>query len=480
MSPPRSAAVLALLAATPAAAPALAAQAGVTIYNDGRVLVRRSFPLRVPAGESTQSVGVGTADPSTLFSLDPDVTIEGATYDAAVDEPSVLRRSVGKRLVFRTGTGWRDGVAITDTVSALVLGVDPLRLRMPDGRVMFSMPGQPQYPADLVLAEPAMSVRVASRGVKDALRLGYFSSGAGWQAAYAIVLDGRGGQDGRDGRGTARVSGQAVLSSDALRLEDAEVQLLAGSVNRAAPDYSLRDEAARVQTGRASAEFGNAMSKIVQQRVGEFHLYSLPGRHSLLPGQTTTVALFDPASTPSERNYVVRGQIPFWGYLPQQPEEQEVPVEVSYTLKRPRNSEFGDRPLPGGVARLYQADSAGQLQLVGEAAMDHTPAGEDLRLSAGTAFDLTAKRIQTTYTTRRDSVGAGRWRTLADAGYRVTITNATDSAATVDVLEQRGGEWRVLTSSVPGEKVSSTLTRFRVTVPARGEAVLTYRVRVVW
>ena len=147
-----SAGAAVLSAAGTVTAPSLAAQAGVTIYNDGRVLVRRSFPLQVPAGSSTQSIGVGTADPSTLFSLDPDVTIEGAAYYAAVDEPSVLRRSVGKRLVFRTGTGWRDGVPVTDTVSALVLGVDPIRLRMPDGRVMFSMPGQPQYPADLVLA----------------------------------------------------------------------------------------------------------------------------------------------------------------------------------------------------------------------------------------------------------------------------------------------------------------------------------------
>jgi hypothetical protein len=474
----RGAAMLAILCAAAAAeVPPLAAQSGVTIYNDGRVLVRRSFPLRVPAGASTQAVGVGTADPATLFSLDPDVTIEGATYDAAVDEQSVLRRSVGKRLIFRTGTGYRDGVVVADTVSALVLGVDPLRLRMPDGRVMFTMPGQPQYPAELVLAEPAMSVRVESRGAKEVLGLGYFSSGAAWQAAYAIVLEGRGSQDGRDGQGTARVTGQAVLASEALRLEDAEVQLLAGSVSRAAPPV-LQDAMAR--EGRMMAEVGNASAKMAEQRVGEFHLYSLPGRHSLLPGQTTTVALFDPASTASERNYVVRGQIPFWGYLPQQPEEGEVPVEVSYTLKRPRKTDFGDRPLPGGIARLYQADSAGRLQLVGEASMDHTPAGEDLRLSAGTAFDLTAKRIQTTYTTRRDSVGANRWRTLADAGYRVTITNATDSAATVDVIEQRGGEWRVLTSSVPGEKVSATLTRFRVAVPARGETVLTYRVRVVW
>jgi hypothetical protein len=131
------------------------------------------------------------------------------------------------------------------------------------------------------------------------------------------------------------------------------------------------------------------------------------------------------------------------------------------------------------VVRIYQADSAGRQQLVGEAATDHTPAGEDLRLAAGTAFDLTARRVQTSYVTRRDSTRAGI-RTLATADYRVTLRNATDSAVTVDVHEERGGEWSVVSSSVPAEKLSSTLTRFRVAVPARGEAQLTYRVRIVW
>ena len=51
---------------------------------------------------------------------------------------------------------------------------------------------------------------------------------------------------------------------------------------------------------------------------------------------------------------------------------------------------------------------------------------------------------------------------------------------TVDVLEERGGEWTILASSIKGEKLSSTRTRFRVPVPARGKATLTYRVRVVW
>jgi hypothetical protein len=216
-----------------------------------------------------------------------------------------------------------------------------------------------------------------------------------------------------------------------------------------------------------------------EQRVGEFHLYSLPGRTTLLPGLTSTIALFEPAQVKYERAYVVHGQVPWWGMLPQQGDETDVPVEVVYTLKRPRKTDFGDRPLPGGVVRLFQADSGGRAQLVGEASMDHTPAGEDVRLSAGQAFDLTARRVQTTYVTRRDSTRAG-WRTQATADYRVTLRNATDSAVTVDVQEERSGEWSVLQSSVPAEKVSSTITRFHVKVPANGEAVLTYKLRVIW
>ena len=146
----------------------------------------------------------------------------------------------------------------------------------------------------------------------------------------------------------------------------------------------------------------------------------------------------------------------------------------------PRKTDFGDCPLPGGVARLFQADSGGRVQLVGAASTDHTPAGEDVRLTAGTAFDLTARRVQTTHTTRRDSTRAGWRHTLATADYNVTVAERTDSAATVDVREERGGEWSVLQSSVPAEKLSSTITRFRVKVPAKGEATLTYRVRVVW
>ncbi len=430
------------------------ASTSLTIYNDGRVLVRKTLPLDIPKGASTQRAVLGDLDPATIFSLDSAVQITGASYDPATDQAGALRRAIGRTLTFRIWTG-KD----RDSVSATVLGVDPERYRLADGSVVFALPGTPVFPADVVVVNPVANLALQAAAARKSLPLGFFTGGASWQASYQVILGGKG----------ARVQGTAVITSATLRAEDAEVQLLAGSVSRAQqPGPAYKGGVMMVTRERVDMS-------VSEQRVGEFHLYTLPGRVSLLPGVTTTAALFDPVGVPFEKAFTVRGQLPYYGYLSQEGGENQVPVSITYTLKRPRKTSFGDRPLPGGIARLFEADSGGRLQLVGEAAFDHTAAGEDLRLDAGTAFDLTAKRVQTSFSTTPD-----KKRTVATADYQVTLANATDAAVTIDVLEERSGDWSVLSSSVPAEKLSSTRVRFRVPVPAGGTATLTYRVRATW
>ena len=438
----------------------LQAQTGLTIYNDGRVLVRRTLPLAIGAGVSNHSLSLGLLDPSSLFALDSGVAVVGSSYDESVDEGNTMRRAVGQTLKFLTG---RERNGVPDTVTATVLGVNPERFRLSNGQVVFQRPGMPLYPAELVLIDPTLSVALRASRSWPSLRVGYFTGGASWNADYSVVL----------GRGTARITGQAAIPSSTLKVDDAEVQLLAGSVGRAS-GFAKGARAPMLQERLAAQDM--ARSEASEEQVGEAHLYTIPGRISLEPGVTSSVALFEPATAPWERSYVVRGLIPWYGMLPQYGnEENPVPVEVHYTLKRTPKTAFGELPIPGGVFRLYQADEAGRLQLIGESSAQHTAPGTDLRLSAGSAFDLTAKRVQMSYSTRRDSL-----RTIATADYRVTITSAKDTAVTVDVIEERRGEWTVVSSSIPAEKVSSTRTRFRVRVPALGETVLNYRVRVIW
>lgn len=448
---------LGLLLAITGPAP-LAGQTGLTIYSDGRVLVRRTVPVALATGVSNHRISLGTLDPASLFALDSGVVVVGSSYDESVDEVNTMRRAVGTTLKFLTG---RTVNNVPDTTSAFVVGVNPERFKLADGRVVFQRPGLPLYPAELVLPDPTLALAIRAQAPRSSLRLGYFTGGAAWNANYSVVL----------GTSTARVSGQASIPSASLRATDADVQLLAGSVGLA--KGRVREEMAMM--ARAVADDA-AQGPASEEGIGEAHLYSVPGRISLEPGVTSSVALFEPAAAPWERAYVVRGQMPYYGMLqPIGNEANTVPVEVWYTLKRTPKTPFGDIPLPGGTYRLYQNDAAGRLQLIGESSAGHTAPGRDVRLAAGSAFDLTAKRIQTTYSTRRDST-----RTIATAEFRVTITSAKDTAVTVEVIEERFGEWSVLSSSLPAEKVSSTRTRFRVRVPAMGEASVTYRVRVVW
>lgn len=437
-----------------------AAQTSLTIYHDGRVMVRRTIAAAVPAGSSNHRLGLGLLDPGSLFALDSGVAVMGASYDAAIDEANTLRRAIGQTLRFVVNRG-----STADTISATVLGVNPERYRLSDGRVVFQRPGMALYPAELVLVEPTLSLVLRSAAARPTLRLGYFTGGASWRASYSVVL----------GRATAQVSGQAAIPSETLRERDAEVQLLAGSVGR---DFSGKGVEGGILAERMAVMAAPPPMPAEEQQVGEAHLYTIPGRVTLEPGSVTSVALFEPATAVWERAYVVPGHLNYYGPLQQYGNEPaRVSVNVWYTLKRTvrTGGGFGDVPLPAGTWRLYQGDDAGRLQLIGEAGAGHTAPGTDVRLAAGSAFDLTATRVQVSYSTRRDSL-----RTIATADYRVTISNAKDSVVSVEVLEERGGEWSVLQSSVPAERISSTRTRFRVRVPARGEAVLTYRVRVVW
>src|SRR6188508_1697731 len=77
---------------------AVMAQTSLTIYNDGRVLVRRNVEANVPKGTSQQRFTLGQIEPGSLVSLDPDVAVVGTTYDGDVSMDRALRRLVGREI----------------------------------------------------------------------------------------------------------------------------------------------------------------------------------------------------------------------------------------------------------------------------------------------------------------------------------------------------------------------------------------------
>ncbi|HUL02190.1 MAG TPA: hypothetical protein VLV16_03040 [Gemmatimonadales bacterium] len=439
------------------------AQTSLSIYSDGRVVVRRTVAQALSKGSNRVTIALENVDPATVFSPDSALTVVSVTLRRASDRAAALESAEGQTLSFVRGKG--------DTVRATVVRGNPPQYRLPDGRMLLVEPGEPLFPAELVRSTSEASLVLEASKARPAAELAYLAEGARWSATYQVLLAG--------GGGTALVSGNATVASQGLDADSAAVQLVAGTINRA---RSAPPGPSPIMARQMVAVEGTAPA---EEAVGETHVYALPGRMSLAPGVSVTIALFPRTSVAATQEYVVSGALPFRGYLPtgaagSQAEPNRVPVEVWYTLKRARGTPFGDRPLPGGVIQLYQADSAGRAQLLGEASSAHQAPGRDVRVQAGAAFDLTAERVQTDYA--QEQIPPPRKglapRQRVTASYRVTISNAKATPVAVSVREVRAGVWSIVTSSVPAEKISATEMRFRVTVPAEGEATLTYTVQV--
>jgi hypothetical protein len=147
------------------------------------------------------------------------------------------------------------------------------------------------------------------------------------------------------------------------------------------------------------------------------------------------------------------------------------PVEVLYQFENRSAGGLG-MPMPAGIVRVYQADSRGGTQFVGEDRIGHTPKDETLGIRIGNAFDLVAERKQTDFTRLSDRV--------FELEYQVVLRNHKSTAVSVEVNEPIGGDWRILRSTHTATKTAAFAAQFQVPVAADAEATLSYRVRVTY
>jgi hypothetical protein len=325
-------------------------------------------------------------------------------------------------------------------------------------------------PAELVRTSPEAQLVIEAAHARQRTELAYVAQGATWEVLYQVILTGA----------RAHVTGTATIRSQALRADSAEVQLVAGAIRRTRNTMYGEEASNRVVGLQARRADVLAAVSVSEEAVGETHVYQLPGRLTVEPNVPVTTALFARSSAPVMQELIVPGVLPWRGWMGPMPEPNHVPIQVWYTLKRAAKTPFGDRPLPAGTVQIYQADSSGRVQLIGEASNDHTAPGQDLRVQSGDAFDVAAERVQTDYNQEqlppeRRGMPA---RQRVTAAYRVTVSNAKSEPVTVDVRESHSGSWKIVESSVPAEKLSSTESRFRLSVPAGGSATLTYTVQL--
>ena len=214
-----------------------------------------------------------------------------------------------------------------------------------------------------------------------------------------------------------------------------------------------------------------AESRMEQEAFSDYHLYTLGRKTSINNNQTKQVSLLEGTGVPVVKRYVVEGQ----NYYYHNQQHPGAPikdlVQVYYQFKNEQRGGLGI-PMPAGVLRVYQEDSKGGVQFVGEDRIAHTPKDETLNVKIGNAFDVVCERSQVDFEKVAGSV--------YEFEYEVTLRNHKGTAVSVEVNEPIGGTWRMLRSSHEWTKTAAWAAQFKVPVAADGTAVLKYRVRVTY
>jgi hypothetical protein len=428
----------------------------VTIYNENLALVKDRRRVELTGGAQRLSFVDVSAQirPETALLTGGGVQVVEQNFDFDLLTPqSLLEKAVGREVrIVRTHPESGQDVVETGTLLSVANGIvlrigDRIELN-PPGRIVLS-----EVPPSL-RARPTLVLEIegGSRGAAE-LELAYLTGGLGWKADYVASLNADESAIHLDGLIT-------LTNTSGTSYRNALLQLVAGQVNQVQP-FLL--ERLAVPESMAAA----AQPKVREEAAFEYHLYTLERPATIAENQTKQVALMSAASIPVAKEYrfvrAVNEQD--WQFA----EPRRVNATVRLSFDNTEAAHLG-RPLPGGVIRVYKADSAGRSIFVGEDLIEHTPENETVRLALGQAFDVTATGKPTEFQKISDRV----W----EAGFEIAVKNAKTTPITATVVEQFPADWRILQESLPHQKTDARTAAWSVAVPAKGETKLTYRVRV--
>jgi hypothetical protein len=442
-------------------------EVAVTIYNDDLALIKDQRKVALDNGLNHlawRDVSARMRPETALLRNLGDTKGFGLleqNFDFDLLTPEkLLEKYVGKQVTViktnpATGAETRETATVLATNNGTVL-------KFAD-RIETGVPGRLAFAAvpDNLRDKPTLVMSVLNpKAGAQALELSYLTGGLSWRADYVAELS--------DNDTRMDLNGWVTLTNQSgARFPNAKLQLVAGDVNRVREQ--MRPSAMAVRMDKSMVAEAAPMA---QENLFEYHLYTLNRPTTLAEQQTKQVALLSATQIPVTKTLELRGaEYYYQGSYGDLGQKLKTSVYVAFDNK---GGGLGV-PLPKGVMRLYTKDSAGNAQFIGEDSIDHTPKNETVRLKMGEAFDVTADRKQTDF---QKLSGTGKYNYVSESAYQITLKNAKNQPVVVNVFEPMPGDWQVLTESSPHSKASASTAQWKISVPAEGKTVLTYRVRV--
>ena len=363
-----------------------------------------------------------------------------------------MDKYVGKKVKLMTADG--------NLIEAVLISNNSGPIYQINGQIHLGHPGRvilPDLPENLI-PKPTLVWLLAS-GIQRLQRVetSYLTTGITWKADYVVVLNEK--DDGGDLSGWVTIDNKSGTT-----YPEATLKLVAGDVNRTQSKPEMR------MALESSAKKAAAPAQFQEESFFEYHLYSLQGRTTIKNNQTKQISLLDAPEIS------IRKELRFYGASQYYRSQLGAPISnqkvgVFLEIANTERQRLGI-PLPKGTVRVYKAAADKSLQFIGEDAIDHTPKDEKIKIKMGEAFDVVGERTQ------RD------WKKIAGNVYEtewdVELRNHKKEEAEVTIVEPVPGDWEVLKSSHPYNKVDAHTLQYVVKIPKDGKVTVNYRVRMRW
>jgi hypothetical protein len=441
---------------------------GVTVYNSDIALVRDVRNLQLARGTSNLRFMdiAATVNPATVHfrSLtDPaslDVVEQNYEYDLLEPE-KLLRKYVGRDVTL-VRRRQQDGSTQEEEVTARLLSFNGAPVWRIGNEVVTGIQADhirfPELP-DTLFTRPTLIWTIENGGAaQHRVEASYIAGKLSWNADYVLRV-------ARDDKAGDLDGWVTLTNGSGTSFRQAKLQLVAGDLNR------VRQMIGRMEMRAAKDAMNEAAAPMAQETFSDYHLYTLNHKTTINNNQTKQVAMLNGTGIPVVKRYVVDGQAFYYRNAQHPGAPLKDVVQVYYQFKNEQRQGLGV-PMPAGIVRVYQEDSNGGVQFVGEDRIDHTPKDETLNLKIGNAFDVVAERKQTDF--QKISIN------VYDVEYEITLRNHKTTPVTVEVNEPIGGTWRILRSTHESTKTDAWAAQFKVPVAADGTSVLKYRVRVTY
>jgi hypothetical protein len=441
----------------------------LTVYNSDIALVRDVRNLRIPRGTfDLRFMDIAaTINPATVHfrSLTEPARLgvleQNYEYDL-LDPEKLLRKYVGRDVTLVRSIQ-QNGATREEAVTARLLSYNTQPVWQINGEIVTGYRADhirfPSLPGNLY-SSPTLIWTLDNTGAANhRVEATYLAGSLKWNADYILTV-------GRDDK-AADLDGWVTLTNGSgTAFRNASLQLVAGDLNRVrqAMGRALEDDARRERLSAAAP-------LMAEESFSDYHLYTMGRPTTINNSETKQVSLLEGTGVPVVKRYVVNGQAFYYrnAHNPGAPLKDD--VQVFYQFKNEAKAGLG-MPMPAGVVRVYQADSKGSLQFVGEDRLAHTPKDEAINIKIGHAFDVVAERKQIDFQKIASNV--------YEVEFEIVLRNHKATPVTVEVNEPVGGTWRVLSSSYTWTKTDAWAAQFNVPVAVDGTSTLRYRVRVTY